>query len=127
MFAQVHDSRARAAVVEVVVEAEDGVPDDADQVVEVAKGLFDPAAHQRVYRDLCGALQMQPDREDRLDDLVVKLGGGVVRLPRDIRLAARALRPFRIVRERHPHSPATGLARARWPVPGPRPGPAGDA
>ncbi len=122
-----HDSRARAAVVEVVAEAEGCVPDDADQVVEIAEGFFDPAADQRVCRDLCGALQMQPDREDRLDGLVVKFGGGVVRFPHDIGLAGRALRPFRIVWECHPHSPATGSARARRPVPGPRPGPAGDA
>ena len=105
MFARADDSRAQPVVFEAVAEAGDGVPDDADCVIEIADGLFYLAAHQRVYRDRCGALQMQPGREDRLDDLVLKLGGGAGWLPHDIKFAGGALGPGKFVRERHPRSP----------------------
>ena len=66
------------------LQVEDGVPDDLDHVVKVIDGLVDAAAHHRVTREHRGTLQVQPDGEDPLDDLVLQFGGYAIAFPHDV-------------------------------------------
>ena len=65
-----------------MLQAEDGVSEDPDHIVQILDRVLDPAAHRRgCYRR--GALQAQADCVDPLDNLVANLGSDTLAVPPD--------------------------------------------
>jgi hypothetical protein len=57
-------------------------------VIEVVDGLLDPATQLRVNRYRRRALQVQANREDRLDDFIVKFRGNAIAIAQDLSITA---------------------------------------
>lgn len=105
LLAQVHDARAQPLSLQPDRQVKDGVPDDADDMIEVVDGLLDPAAHQWVGRYLRSALQIQTDCEHSPDDLGLKFRGNAVAFPQDVSVTARVRRLTRITWRTHREAP----------------------
>ena len=81
-------------------EREDGPPDVLDGVVQIVHGPLQPSRELRVLRHPAGPLEAEPDREEPLDDEVVKVSPDPVTVLEQGQSLLVAARPGHLDRER---------------------------
>ena len=84
-------------------------------MIEVVDGLLDPATHLRVNRYRRRALQVQANREDPPDDLILKFRGNAIAIAQDLSITAWTRRLTRFAGRSHPEGPGHG---PRWSASG---------
>ena len=82
------------------MEIEDRRPDFFDDCLQVVDVLGEPLFHFGRPRPRDGPLQGKPDREQALDDVVVKISSNTVTVGQDIEFTLQALRGRQLPGER---------------------------